>query len=121
MPLLEFDDPRPWLQWRSWLGARDWKQASRRGILRYNQYDQVIQAALAGQGVALGRLELLQPLLQGRQLVCLRAPRVPVASPQSYWLLQAASPGRAEVRVVADWIRAQAAEVRAAQGNWPGA
>jgi DNA-binding transcriptional LysR family regulator len=56
LPLIEFDDPRPWLHWRNWLGAQGYRQASRRGILRFNQYDQVIHAALAGQGVALGRL-----------------------------------------------------------------
>ncbi len=113
LPLVEFDDPRPWLQWRSWLGAREWKQASRHGVLRYNQYDQVIQAALAGQGVALGRLELLRDLLHRRQLVTLPAPRAVVPSPQSYWLLQAEVQPRAEVGLVAQWIRAQAALVRA--------
>jgi DNA-binding transcriptional LysR family regulator len=69
LPLLEFDDPRPWLHWRNWLGAQGYRQASRRGILRFNQYDQVIHAALAGQGVALGRLELIQSWIDGGQLV----------------------------------------------------
>ena len=110
-PLLEFDDPRPWLQWRAWLDSRGWRQASRRGILRFNQYDQVIQAALAGQGVALGRLELVLPLLQAGQLVRVPHAQPAVASPQAYWLLQAEEAPRDEVRRVAAWICEQAALV----------
>lgn len=54
--LLEFDLPtRPWLHWHGWLQARGWTVASAQRMQRYNQYDEVIQAALAGQGVALGR------------------------------------------------------------------
>jgi len=66
--LLEIDPPRghlrpAWLQWSTWLAYRGWPVARPRGVLRYNQYDQIIHAALAGQGLALGRLPLLQPLL----------------------------------------------------------
>src|SRR5690606_20701855 len=57
--LLEFDDPRPWLQWRACLRERGWHDVKSQGMVHFNQYDQVIQAALAGQGVALGRLELI--------------------------------------------------------------
>ena len=65
--LLEFDDPHhPWLQWDDWLTAAGWGHAKPRGILNFNQYDQLIQAAIAGQGVALGRLQLIQPLLDDR-------------------------------------------------------
>ena len=70
--LLEFDDPRhPWLQWGDWLAAKGWADTRPRGVLHFNQYDQVIQAALAGQGVALGRLSLIQPLLDDHRLVAL--------------------------------------------------
>jgi DNA-binding transcriptional LysR family regulator len=37
-------------------------------ITRFTQYDQVIQAALAGNGVALARLELARPLLETGRL-----------------------------------------------------
>lgn len=107
--LLELDDPRPWLLWRSWLpagGAARGRQ--RRAVLRLNQYDQVIHAALAGQGVALGRLELLQPLLAGGQLALLPAARGPQPSPYAFWLLQAEARPRPEVQRVAAWIRAEA-------------
>ena len=110
MTLLELDDPRPWLQWRGWPGTRG---RSRRGVLRLNQYDQVIHAALAGQGVALGRLELLQPLLREGQLALLPELGVARASPFAFWLLQRDLSPREDVRRVAAWIRDEAASLSA--------
>ena len=111
VPLLDFDDTRPWLRWRTWLSERAWRQAKKRGILQFNQYDQVIQAALAGQGVALGRMELIQPLIEGGHLVLVRSPPPYVASPNSYWLIQAEESPRADVARVAEWIRSEASAV----------
>lgn len=110
-PLLDFDDPRPWLQWRSWLNQRGFRQASKRGILRFNLYDQTIHAALAGQGVALGRLELIQPLIEGGQLAVVSALANTVPSPNAYWLIHANAHPREDVRRVAEWIRSEAAKV----------
>jgi LysR family glycine cleavage system transcriptional activator len=85
--LLEFDLPsRPWLHWHGWLQARGWPLPHGQRILRYNQYDQVIQAALAGQGIALGRYELIAPMLHDGRLVAL-AEHDPTLSPFSYWLV----------------------------------
>ena len=68
--LLHIDNPRAsWIDWNLWLyahGLRDFKPA---GALQFSQYDQVIQAAASGQGVALGRLPLLRRMLRERQLV----------------------------------------------------
>ena len=47
--------------WKTWLATMGRNAAKPKGILRFNQYDQVIHAAMAGQGIALGRLELLTP------------------------------------------------------------
>ena len=110
LPLLEFDDPRPWLQWRSWLAPREFRHASQRGMLRFNQYDQVVHAALAGQGIALGRLELVRPLIDGGQLVIVPTARQVAPSPNSYWLVHAAAHPRDEVRRVAAWICQEAAQ-----------
>ncbi|CAG9187330.1 LysR substrate-binding domain-containing protein [Cupriavidus pinatubonensis] len=108
LPLLEFDDPRPWLQWRGWLEPRGYRQASQRGMLRFNQYDQVIHAALAGQGIALGRLELMRPLIEGGQLVIVPTIRSAPPSPNAYWLIFATPDPRNDVRRVAEWICEQA-------------
>jgi len=109
LPLLEFDDPaHPWLQWSDWLSAMGWEDAKSCGVLRFNQYDQVIQAALAGQGLALGRLELIQPLIDEGRLVRLAAPDPAAATAHAYWLIRAEKEPRADVRRVAAWIEAEA-------------
>jgi len=113
-PLLEFDDPRPWLQWRPRLDPREWKLAQQRGVLRFNQYDQVIHAALAGQGLALGRLELIQPLLDSGQLTPVPVPVKDLPCPNSYWLVQATERPREAVLQVAQWIRNEAAGLQRA-------
>ncbi|MGO4307427.1 LysR substrate-binding domain-containing protein [Cupriavidus sp. RAF12] len=111
LPLLEFDDPRPWLHWRSWLSAQGYRQASKRGILRFNQYDQMIHAALAGQGVALGRLQLIQPLIDGGQLAVVPTTGATVSSPNAFWLIHASGQPRPDVQHVAAWIQSEAAKV----------
>ncbi|AZG15902.1 MULTISPECIES: LysR substrate-binding domain-containing protein [Cupriavidus] len=112
LPLLEFDDPRPWLHWRNWLGAQGYRHASRRGMLRFNQYDQMIHAALAGQGVALGRLELIRALIDGGQLSVIASAGAAMPSPNAFWLIHATETPRDDVRHVADWIAEEAAAVR---------
>ena len=107
--LLEFDDlQHPWLQWRDWLSAAEWSDAKPQGILHFNQYDQVIQAALAGQGIALGRLELIQPLLDEGRLMVVAPPRIRAESAHAYWLIQAEEHPRQDVFSVAAWIEAEA-------------
>lgn len=111
--LLEYDDPQhPWLQWRGWLASMGWPDAKPKSILRFNQYDQVIQAALAGQGIALGRLELIQPLLDDGQLILASLPTSSRESSHGYWLLQAERHPREDVRRVAAWIEAEARTCR---------
>ena len=119
LSLLEFDDPlHPWLQWRDWLTAQGWDEAKPRAVLRFNQYDQVIQAALEGQGVALGRVELIQPLLDAQRLVLLAPAQRIDASTHAYWLIRASEQPREEVRRVAEWIEAEA---QATEANGLGA
>jgi DNA-binding transcriptional LysR family regulator len=105
--LLEFEDPqRPWLQWNGWAKAVGWRRPRPKGVLRFNQYDQVVHSAMAGQGVALGRLALLGPMLAERRLLCL-AP--PWTAGHGYWLLQAEAQPRAAVQAVIDWLFREAA------------
>jgi DNA-binding transcriptional LysR family regulator len=109
--LLEYDeDYRPWLRWKEWLACQGWQGIKPRALLRFNQYDQTIQAAIAGQGVALGRLNLLRQALEERQLAVapLPAPGPPV--PNAYWLIRTTSATRPEVDEVMGWIREEAAK-----------
>jgi DNA-binding transcriptional LysR family regulator len=62
--VLNLHDPTgrwPWLSWAQWLErtgvVEDFTPA---GTLTFDQYDQVINAAVHGQGVALGRMTLTQ-------------------------------------------------------------
>ena len=114
LTLLELEERYPWLRWRHWIDSRGWQAARPRGVLHFNQYDLVIQAALAGQGVALGRRELLRPVLEDGRLVALAPPRRGEASGYGYWLIRAAGAVRPEVDAVAGWIMREAAQQRGA-------
>jgi LysR family glycine cleavage system transcriptional activator len=122
LTLLDFDDARaPWLHWQTWLDAQGWSGARIRHRLHFNQYDLVIQAALEGQGVALGRADLIRPLVEQGRLVFLSPPAELSSSAHAYWLVRAQESPRSEVRAVADWIASEAAEgaatlARAEQG-----
>jgi DNA-binding transcriptional LysR family regulator len=106
--LLEFDDvSRPWLQWPDWLRGAGAGRVKPKGTLRFNQYDQVVQAALAGQGVALGRLELVRPLLEQGKLA-LASALPPAASDYGYWLIQRRDGVGADAAAVSAWIIAEA-------------
>jgi LysR family transcriptional regulator, glycine cleavage system transcriptional activator len=109
--LLEYEDPRPrrpWLQWSEWLAHWQWTASQARAVLHFNQYDQMIQAAVAGQGIGLGRLELLAPMLEDGRLTVLQSESAGVRSSYSYWLVQAEAVPRHEARHVIDWILAAA-------------
>jgi LysR family transcriptional regulator, glycine cleavage system transcriptional activator len=109
--LLEFDSPNfPWLQWQEWLVSQGWGAAKPRGMLRFNQYDQVIRAALAAQGIALGRVELLGSILSEGKLKVLTAARAGPITAYGYWLIKAKSKPRPDVLTTARWITSQAAK-----------
>jgi DNA-binding transcriptional LysR family regulator len=102
--LLHSDDAKySWTEWNLWLhvhGLRDLKPA---GMLQFNQYDQLIQAAVNGQGVALGRLPLVKRMLRDRQLV---TPfKKSVVSSRGYFLVRSArAAGKKDVAEFAAWL-----------------
>ncbi|WP_028204729.1 LysR substrate-binding domain-containing protein [Paraburkholderia nodosa] len=107
--LLEFEGVRrPMLRWADHLGTRGLASAPLRGVLRFNQYDQVIQAAIAGRGIALGRLALVQPLLADGRLAAIGNAPAEGPTGYAYWLHQADEAPRDDVRAVIDWIVEQA-------------
>jgi LysR family glycine cleavage system transcriptional activator len=107
--LIEYDDSnRPWLQWADRLHSMGLSATKPKGVLRYNQYDQAIRAALEGQGIALGRIALIEPLLSQGRLVAVGGADADHARGYAYWLVQADSTPRDDVQVVLDWIKAEA-------------
>ena len=107
--LLEFDDPgRPWLHWDDWLAAAGWSGVKPSGVLRFNQYDQVVQSAMAGQGVALGRVELIRPMLADQRLMLLPTSLQGPPGDHAYWLIQAEDVPRPDVAAVIEWVTSEA-------------
>ena len=110
--LLEFDgEYRPWLCWDQWLASQGWEGLKPKAVLRFNQYDQTIHAAIAGQGVALGRLELIGLALADRRLGIVTMPQPGPVSSNAYWLIRTSSAPRSEVEEVVRWIKEEAKKV----------
>lgn len=108
--LLEFDQPDgalPWLSWSQWLEVQGLAGLRPQGMLRFSEYDQVVNAALSGVGVALGRGALLGSALAGRKLV---APfKGETSTDRAYYAVVApGAEARPEVRAFVDWVVAEA-------------
>lgn len=95
------------MEWNLWLHAHGLRDLKPAGALQFNQYDQLVQAAVNGQGVALGRLPLLRRLLKDKALV---APfRKSVDSSRGYYLVRSArASGKREVKDFEAWLLAEA-------------
>ncbi len=57
------------LEWPPWLRAMKLEGLKPASVLHFSMYDQLIQAAVSGQGVALGRRPLVDDLIAQRKLV----------------------------------------------------
>lgn len=102
--LLEFDEiARPWLQWSDWLAATGLPHAKPKAYLHLNQYDQLIQAAIDGHGVALGRMALVLHMLKDGRLVA-QADNGFGNSDYAYWLVDESPSPRREVQEFRNWI-----------------
>ena len=103
-----------WLSWQRWLHQHQCPELQPRRWVYLRYAHQIVQAALAGQGLALTRLPLVaQALHEGSLVEVFPAQRMD--SPLSYWLL----PGprgseRPEVQAFTAWLHAQAQETRTA-------
>jgi LysR family transcriptional regulator, glycine cleavage system transcriptional activator len=119
--LLEEDDLRPsaeYLSWRHWLRQNAAPGLEPLGWVYLNYTYQQIQAALAGQGVALARVALVHEALERGELVEPFGAAGRVSSPFAYWLVR--WPARRERPALAAfeaWLLAEAARTRAALGG----
>jgi LysR family transcriptional regulator, glycine cleavage system transcriptional activator len=108
--LLQYDDPEgyaPWLNWKSWLelvGLSDLRPA---GSVLLSGYEHIIPAAVAGQGVALGRSPLVRELIAAGTLVA-PFPRASESSRAYFALTSQNSAERVEVDAFVKWLRAEA-------------
>lgn len=110
--LLQYDDPEgrhPWLHWKTWLEVERIADLRPAGTLSFSGYEQIIPAALAGHGVALGRSPLVKDLLASGELV---APFKTSADPaRAYFAIVAkGAAGRPEVAEFVAWLKQEAAK-----------
>jgi DNA-binding transcriptional LysR family regulator len=110
--LLQYDDPdarHPWLHWKTWLEVAGIPDLRPAGTLSLSGFEQIIPAALAGHGVALGRSPLVKDLLAERKLV---APFKTSADPaRAYFVIASqAAASRPEVHEFIEWLKAEAAK-----------
>ena len=111
--LLQYDDPdarHPWLHWKTWLEVAGIAELRPAGTLSFSGYEQIIPAAVAGHGVALGRSPLVKNLLDSGELV---APFKSQADPaRGYFaIVSKNAEGRPEVAAFVTWA--------VAGGWWP--
>ena len=107
LTLLAFQDAiaHLWFAWNTWLQPLGLDASQARGHLQFNHYDQCIAAALAGQGVALGREPLIRDHLADGRLIAL-APPQPVPE-RAYYLLAGASADEPAVAAFTAWLLGQ--------------
>jgi len=108
--LLQYDDPEgyaPWLNWKSWLelfGLADLRPA---GSILLSGYEHIIPAAIAGQGVALGRSPLVRELIAAGTLVA-PFPRTSESSRAYFAVVSQNSAERPEVGNFLQWLKSEA-------------
>src|SRR5437588_7345795 len=96
-----------YMDWGTWLTALGIGDLRPAGALHFSQYEQTIQAAISGQGVALGRQPLLNALIESGALA------VPfqqtLVGSRAYFIIESRlSAGKPHVRAFAQWLLAEA-------------
>lgn len=127
--LIESIDAAPsaqlkWLSWQRWLAqyaspatAHTHSGLAPQSWLYLNYAYQIVQAALAGQGVALGRLPLVAENLARGELIEV-LPHTRLQTPMAYWLLTARrAPHKPEAVAFVQWLLAQAHTMRQSLGE----
>jgi LysR family glycine cleavage system transcriptional activator len=106
---VEMQDAPLTAEWEPWLQLMGLTAVPMAHTLRFTRYGEAVAAAVAGQGVVIGRLPLLADLVRGKKLV---APfRSPAASRRAYFLTLAPhAAGHASAQAFADWLLREARE-----------
>ncbi|MDZ7937319.1 MAG: LysR substrate-binding domain-containing protein [Rhodoferax sp.] len=108
-----------WLTWRRWLQVQKLPKVEPKRWMYFNYAHQIVQAALAGQGVALARMPLVADSLANGSLVEVLSD-TRIDTPMVYWLLVGPrSAARPEIQAFCDWLMMQAATTRKATGELP--
>jgi DNA-binding transcriptional LysR family regulator len=115
--LLEYDGvPHTvWLTWPVWFETMKVPMPRPAGTLQFTQYHQIIQAAVAGQGVALGRVPLVDQLLRTKELVApFGRTRTTAAESRAYYVvMNPRAAGRPEAQAFIGWLQSLVESERA--------
>lgn len=104
LTLLDYPEPGyPWMGWDHWLGLIGLAGVRPRARIAFSQYDQVIHTAITGQGVALGRAVLVDPMIADGRLARVGSREFAVEG-RGFWMIPAPRPMRPEVRRFAQWV-----------------
>ena len=110
--LLDFETilyGQPWYDWQRWFDAMKLRSIKGAGWLRFSHYDQVIEAAKKGTGVAVGKWpHLSDHLREGTLVAPLGAAGIAIVGGFYLELLDAARGASADAFVA--WLRAEARE-----------
>ena len=106
VPLLDLEGPEPslWLRWCDWFEASGLPpRRGRETVVHLNTYPLVVEAAMLGQGAALGWQPLLERHLASGALVAMAA--APVVTDRGYALLEPpSSAGNPAVPLFRHWL-----------------
>ncbi len=106
-----------WLTWRRWFDEQKQTQLTPQRWLYFNYAYQMVQAALAGQGVVLARLPLVAEALAHGDLIEV-LPHTRMDSPMAYWLIPGPrSSLRPEIQAFSSWLKTQAQVTRQTSGD----
>ena len=112
--LLHYDDPErryPWLSWDVWFELTQTQGVKPAGMLRFSHYDQLIQAAIDGQGIALGRTRFVDKWVKLGKLILPFGRRYmssPADSRAYFIVLPRAAGTRPEAVKLSRWLQQQA-------------
>ena len=113
--LLTVDMPNhaeaPTADWEPWLEVMGLADLRMKNTMRFTQYADAVAAAVAGQGVVIGRLPLLRELVQNGQLV---APFSEGAASRRGYFIETSrrAAGNADAQDFVRWLRAEAEAAR---------
>ncbi|WP_034411552.1 LysR family transcriptional regulator [Derxia gummosa] len=100
---LQAREPGRWMNWSEWFAARGLPDAAPPSSLSFNDYSMVIQAAVAGHGVALGWAPLVDDLVARGELAVAHAE--PLLTPRGCFLVASGGgPLAGALADLRDWI-----------------
>ncbi len=102
-----------YIDWDTWLAALGIGDLKAAGALHFSQYEQMIQAAISGQGIALGRKPLVSDLIASGELV---APFTQtLVGSRAYFIIQSRlAVAKPHVSAFAEWLAAEAGQAGSA-------